>query len=212
MGSDRPTLVVRDGSIASEDIMTRHLYGLALLLLAGAVHAQVQGPGLTLPQTVERSFEVSPNIGLRGWVGGRPGLLASDGAIASSMVLADWHPLSNGFRLSGGLAYGSLRLDPASPADLVSRASSSSVPGIDAKSWLRGSPYVGLGWGMGQTSRSGLYLSADLGIMYQRGSLAAWGCPGGIPAAPCSSDLRLEPSTEDQRLTPMMSFGVGLRF
>ena len=192
--------------------MTRYSYGFALLLLAGTVNAQVQGPGLTLPQTTERSFEVSPSIGLRGWVGGRPGLLASDGVIASSMVLADWHPLSNGFRVSGGLAYGSLRLDPVSSADLVSRASPLSASGLDPKSWLRGSPYLGLGWGMGQTSRSGLYLSADLGVMYQRGSLAAWGCPGGIPAAPCSGDLRLESSLDDQRLTPMMSLGVGLRF
>jgi hypothetical protein len=192
--------------------MTRYLHGFALLLLAGAVHAQVQGPGLTLPQTVERSFEVSPSIGLRGWVGGRPGLLASDGVIASSMVLADWHPLSSGFRVSGGLAYGSLRLDPVSTADIVGGSSSLSASTVDAKSWLRGSPYLGLGWGIGQTNRSGLYLSADLGVMYQRGSLSAWGCPGGIPAAPCSSDLRLESSLDDQRFTPMMSFGVGLRF
>ena len=195
--------------------MTRHLCGLALLLMAGSACAQIQGPGLTLPQpTGERSYELSPSIGLRGWVGGRPGLLASDGVVASSVVLADWHPLSNGFRLSGGVAYGSLRLDPLNSSDLVGRASAMSASGLDGKSWLlRGNPYVGLGWGIGQASRSGLYLSADLGVMYQRSSLAAWGCPGGIPAAPCSSDPRmLEAAADEPRLAPMMSLGVGLRF
>jgi hypothetical protein len=49
--------------------------------------------------------------------------------------------------------------------------------------------------------------------MYQRGDLAAWGCPGGIPAAPCSSELRsADSTTDDAWLAPMMSFGVGLRF
>ena len=72
---------------------------------------------------------------------------------------------------------------------------------------------MGLGWGIGTPSRSGLYLTADLGVMYQRGNLAAWGCPGGIPAAPCSSELRAaDIAADDARLAPVMSFGVGVRF
>lgn len=194
--------------------------GLALMLTTGSALAQLQGPGLSVPLDMEHAVELSPDIGLRGWIGGRPGLLASDGLVASSMVLADWHPLANGFRLSGGVAYGSLRLEPLATSGLGSerylRDLGSSAAGLDPRSWLaRGNPYLGLGWGQGIGSRSRLYVSADLGVMYQRGGLSTWGCPAGIPTALCGPDARAldAPSGLDEaRFAPMMSFGVGLRF
>jgi hypothetical protein len=194
--------------------------GLALMLTTGSALAQLQGPGLRVPLDTEHAVELSPGIGLRGWIGGRPGLLASDGLVASSMVLADWHPLSNGFRLSGGLAYGSLRLEPLATSGFGSerylRDPGFNAAGLDPRSWLaRGNPYLGMGWGLGAGSRSGLYFSADLGVMYQRSSLSTWGCPAGIPTALCGPDVRAldAPSGLDEaRFAPMMSLGVGLRF
>jgi hypothetical protein len=192
----------------------------AAVLFATPAAAQLQGPGLTIPPLAnERSLDLSPSIGLRGWVGGRHGLLASDGLVASSMVLADWYPLAGGFRFSGGLTYGTAHLDaPAalgwrSPA--VHADGSPAAYGADGRSWLtRGSPYVGLGWGLGATRGAGLYLSADLGLMYQRSSLATWGCPGGLPTATCAAEVRADGlgAADEGRLAPVMSFGVGLRF
>ena len=82
--------------------MTRvHMCGLALLLVGGIAHAQLQGPGLTLPLSDERSLELSPSIGLRGWVGGRAGLLASEGGATRLgdgyllLALAESQPLTN---------------------------------------------------------------------------------------------------------------------
>ncbi len=192
-----------------------------LMLVAAPAAAQLQGPGLTIPAlSDERTVELSPSIGLRGWVGGRPGLLASDGLVASSMVLADWYPLSSGFRVSGGLAYGATRVDSATMAGLRAEAiASDALPSgfaADPRSWLmRGNPYVGLGWGLGATKRGGLYLSADLGVMYQRNSLATWGCPGGLPTASCAADVRAldgASAADEARFAPVMSLGVGLRF
>ena len=187
-----------------------------LLMMAGPAWAQLQGPGLTLPAPGVERLELTPSIGLRGWVGGRPGLLASDGVVASSMVLADWYPLASGFRVSGGLAYGSIRLDPSmSPYTETLMRSVSSAPDLDPRSWLaHGNPYLGVGWGLGPTSRSGLYLSADLGVMYQR-NFATWGCPAGVAAGPCAADARaLETAgyADESRFAPMMSLGIGLRF
>lgn len=204
--------------------MRWQIVGAAWMLIAATAAAQVQGPGLSLPPLgADRAVELTPSIGLRGWVGGRPGLLASDGVVASSMVLADWYPLASGFRVTGGLAYGSMRADvpgAASPAlDRLLRGmgdyGSASVA-LDARiSPAHGNPYLGVGWGLGTAARSGLYLTADLGVMYQRGSLATWGCPGGVAAGPCGMDARAldaAGAADEARFEPMMSLGVGLRF
>ena len=199
----------------------RWIAGAALMLAAGTAGAQLQGPGLTLPpRGAEHSLDLTPGIGLRGWVGGRPGLLASDGIVASSMVLADWYPLASGFRVTGGLAYGSTRLEGPVPLgrgiDSVLKSPGSGDVALDPRSWLsRGSPYLGVGWELGSSPGSRLYMSADLGVMYQRGSLATWGCPGGVAVGLCGVDTRaLEAAgyADETRFAPMMSLGVGLRF
>jgi hypothetical protein len=188
---------------------------IALLAMCGTADAQLNGPGLTLSIPGYGAVtELGPSVGLRGWVGGRSGLLASDGLQASSMVLADWRPLASGFRVSGGLAYGPLW--SAGTWQGLDRALGdpwSTSSGIDPRSWVaRANPYVGLGWGIGASGRSGPYLSADLGLMYYRNSLATWGCPAGMPSATCTPDLRADIAADEARLSPVMSLGVGLRF
>jgi hypothetical protein len=153
----------------SEATMKWRIVGVSLMLAAGSAAAQVQGPGLTLPSFAVETVELTPSIGLRAWVGGRPGLLASDGVVASSMVLADWYPLSSGFRVTGGLAYGSTRVDstglmmPTTTGGLGGYASFA-APGtaLDIRSSLaQGNPYLGVGWGLGKNAASRLYLTAE---------------------------------------------------
>jgi hypothetical protein len=191
---------------------------IALLAVCGGANAQVEGPGLTLSiPGAGLTTDLGPSVGLRGWAGGRSGLLASDGLQASSMILADWRPLESGFRVSGGLAYGPLWSSEAGQQyDRSLGDPWSASNGIDPRRWVaQANPYVGLGWGLGTNGRKGPYLSADLGLVYYRNSLATWGCPAGIPSPACTPDLRAgdsAASTDQSRLTPVMSLGVGLRF
>ena len=200
----------------------KRMHAVGLMVALAAAHgaaAQLSGPGLTLPATAgpEITFDLSPSIGLRGWVGGRQGLRASDGLQASSMVLADWRPLAGGFRFSGGLAYGPLWSATSMPGLALDRSVGDpwdANAGVDTRSWFaRGNPYLGLGWGLG-SGRKGPYLSADLGLMYQRGGLSTWGCPAGMPSTACAPDLRAADhgAADEVRITPVMSLGVGLRF
>jgi hypothetical protein len=193
------------------------MLGLVLVGLATSAAAQLQGPGLTLPQAAETGVGLTPSIGLRGWLGGRPGTLGSDGLVSSSVLVADWYPLAKGFRLSGGLAYGSFRFDPALSASSYSaalRESAGSV-GFAPRTWLtHGNPYVGVGWASFPSARGGLYLTADVGLLYQRGNFATWGCPGGIASGVCSEARAFEglSAFDEARIAPLMSLGVGLRF
>ena len=195
------------------------MVAMAVLVFAGeAALAQLRVPSRMVPTfgSQELVVDISPSIGLRGWVGGRPGMLASDGLQASSMVLADWYPLSNGLRVSGGFALGAARWDALNTSPLSASPLSREMSGagsVDPRSWLtRGNPYLGLGWELGMPSKSGLYMSADVGIMYQRSSLAAWGCPSGLPIGVCGPEARAGAMADEARLAPMMSLGVGLRF
>ena len=53
------------------------------------------------------------------------------------------------------------------------------------------------------------------GTTVDYGSLATWGCPGGVAAGPCGIDARALDAaglSDEARFAPMMSLGVGLRF
>jgi len=142
----------------------------------------------------------------------------------TGFLLADWHPGGSRFRLSGGLAYNHQR------TDITGRPSGSTI-GIgssypltsfgsfdDRLRYAKPSPYLGLGWGIAPSRKSGLYFSADLGVMYQRPSTSFIGSCNALTPGACglSPDLRDESeyrnSAEDFRFYPVISFGVGLRF
>lgn len=164
--------------------------------------------------------DVEPGFGLRAGVDVR-GPRAFDSyslgslqpSVESGLLLADWRPLASGFRLTGGLAYNNPGLESFGVAarSAWAPALDSAVAGSTLRSPLgRTSPYLGLGWGVAPTVRSGLYFSADVGLMYQRNAVGP--CSVAMPPMLCmqlQNDLALD---DDPRLAPVLTLGVGLRF
>jgi TonB dependent receptor len=220
----------------------RKIIGSLLVLLVaagltGSASAQGVGGGLRL-DTPGIGLELEPLVterfGIRGLVTG--GSLLNDwdesgtrydgkSRFGTGFLLADWHPYATGFRLSGGLAYsnqrfvGATRLGAGTININGAHYSSAQVGSLDGRVTLsRVSPYLGVGWGLTPRARSGLYFSADLGVMYQRPSVMLMShCGPALPASLCAHDLRAEEAEflhgEDHlRLYPVISVGFGLRF
>lgn len=146
----------------------------------------------------------------------------------SLMLLADAHPYSNGFRLSGGLLVNFNRLiaDGRPVADTVEindvTYPASSVQSAGGEVTFRWpSPYFGIGWGASPTGSPGVFFSFDLGVAYQRADIGLdVRCGATLPAAECArlqSDVRAQEAAfrndlVDYRLYPILTFGVGYQF
>jgi hypothetical protein len=197
-----------------EGVMSASRQWLAAVLGACVLgSAMGQGTGLRA--------DTAPAFGLRGGLDSRASRSSTDvfpqslsGSADAAVVLADWHPLASGFRLTGGLAYNNVRFETLNYSSRSFLLVPADVPVVNTSSvrslWARSNPYVGLGWGIAPTPRSGLYMSADVGLMYQRASTA--GCSLALPPMLCAqlqNDVRFD---EDSRVAPVLSLGVGLRF
>lgn len=188
---------------------------------------RADGPGIGL----EVSSGVLEAFGSRTWIATARGDVEESGIryddslrYGTGFLLADWHPGGTRFRLSGGLAYNHQRLDvsgrPGGSTISVGRGYPSTAFGTfdERLRYARPSPYLGVGWGFSPSRKSGLYFSADLGVMYQRPSTSFIGSCTALTPGACglSPDLHEEGdyrnAGEDFRFLPVITFGVGLRF
>ncbi len=199
--------------------------------VGGGIRLGTPGIGLELESLVTDRF------GIRGLINGGSisydfdeSGIRYDGRLrfGTGFLLADWHPYAGGFRLSGGLAYNNQRFSgsarPGGGTVNINGTSYSSaqVGSLDGRvTFSKASPYIGVGWGLSPRSRSRLYFSADLGVMYQRPSATLIGtCGSALPASTCSqlqSDIRAEETefrdaADDYRFYPVISVGFGVRF
>jgi hypothetical protein len=81
----------------------------------------------------------------------------------------------------------------------------------------KATPYLGVGWGLTPRAGSRLYVSADLGVMYQRPSaMLTAACGAALSAGLCtqlhSEEMEFREAADDLRLYPVISVGFGLRF
>lgn len=204
-------------------------------MLAGGGVASAQGLGnglrVATPGTgLEVESLVTDRFGVRGLLNGWPMSYGYDEAVGrygTGFLLADWHPYTSGFRLSGGLAYNQHISGATRPVSGTTNItgpnySASQIGLLDGRStFSKASPYVGVGWGLSPRAGSRLYFSADLGVLYQRPSASLIGhCGPALPASVCmqlQNDIRADDhefrdASDDFRFYPVISVGFGLRF
>jgi hypothetical protein len=136
-------------------------------------------------------------------------------------LLADWFPLSNGFRITGGVTTNQYRLDMlASGAGGTLTIGSttyttSAADGLQvAVKFPSTSPYLGLGWG--HRVSSGFRFSADVGAMVGRATLSTT-VTGPLAQRVSQADLDAElasfrNSVARVRAVPQVSLGLGYSF
>lgn len=143
-------------------------------------------------------------------------------------LLADYHPFSNGWRLTAG-AYGPKhklsgtgRFSGAGEVTINDTVyTNADLNGLDvAAKWDGVRPYLGLGYdSMPTGSKGGMFFSADLGVIFAGSpdvSLTA-NCINPGLCASLASDVeaerrKIEDDLDDAKYLPVLQVGVGYRF
>ncbi len=220
--------------------------GLTLLTLAGqparaetalSVTAGSLGGGLELTQSFSPYLD-----GRLGFHGGnltqRRRLVAdiqydATAKARTGTALLDWHPVANGFRLSGGLVYNGSQVDGESliPDSGVYRIGNVNLPAAQIGR-LSGkvdfntlAPYLGLGWGGPLASNRRVSFTFDLGAFYQGEPKVTLTpvLPSGSPLnnpigrallaiAVAEEERRAEADLSSYKYYPVVSVGLAYRF
>lgn len=211
----------------------KHLLILTLLLTwVGSAFGQI-GFGLqagTLGPGVTAGMRISPKLSLRAGFNYLP-LSHSDetdefdiaiaydaeATISSASVLADFHPFSNGFRLTGGvflnMTEGNATVLPTEPYEL-NENKTFTVERVGSLSATLGyqssvAPYAGIG--IGRVIKRGLGLHLDLGVLYT-GSPKIEMSGDGLIAPTALQAERLQEGVKSFQFYPVFSIGLGFGF
>lgn len=141
----------------------------------------------------------------------------AEATLNSASILADFHPFSGGFRLSGGvylnMTEGNATVLPTEPYELnenktftVDRVGSLSAT-LGYKSSV--APYAGFGFG--RVIRQGLGLNIDFGVLYT-GSPKIEMSGDGLIAPTALQAERLEEGVKSFQFYPVFSIGLGFGF
>lgn len=148
-------------------------------------------------------------------------------------VLADWHPLNNGFRVSGGLYLNgnkaTLNAKPAAGSTITMNGTTYSMD-ADGVNSANGevkfdsiAPYIGLGWGNAISKDSNWGVVADLGLMYQNSPKVSLDVQCGanisgtatcdqIQADAAAARAQLSSNIDSYKWYPVLSVGLSYRF
>lgn len=143
-------------------------------------------------------------------------------------ILADYHPWSSGFRLTGGV-YGPQHKLNASARSNVSGFyefngniySTSDVNGVNLETkWGGVRPYLGFGYdGFNKVNKSGFFFNTDVGVIFSGSPTVSLNgnCTNSAVCSQFNSDLAAEKAKVESDLSkvkylPVIQVGVGYRF
>ncbi|MEE9492053.1 MAG: hypothetical protein V3W04_01560 [Gammaproteobacteria bacterium] len=148
----------------------------------------------------------------------------ADVELKTFSAMLDWHPMANGFRLTGGLFYngneGSIESTSVGSVDI---GGTTFILGPNDK--LSGdvdfntlAPYLGIGYGQAFGHAGRLSFSVDLGVLFQGSpnvSLNAEGPLSGLPgiqAAVDQEEKNIQDDVDNFEYYPVVSLGVSYRY
>ena len=185
----------------------------------------------TLGLGVEAVFPVSDGIDARLGInshkrnfsksiasGGATVNYSGDLQLESFQALADWHPWSSSFRVSGGLLYNNNELVMRSTSGTFNIAG---VPvalaageAINATvDFNKVAPYLGVGWGRA-AENTGLSFTSDIGVVFQgspKGTVTT-NIAAATAADVAAENASLNDSLKSFRFYPVISVGIGYTF
>ncbi|MHB8622417.1 MAG: hypothetical protein ACYC9J_05080 [Sulfuricaulis sp.] len=206
---------------------------LSVLTLSAFADTTVNGKLSTLGYGLEAAFPMTPSVD------GRLGIntlnyslnktstsnglntnYSGDLKLNSLEALADWHPFTGSFRLSGGLVYNKNKLAMTAQAaggtvniggvPYAIGAGESVNATIDFK---KAAPYLGIGWGR-TPKNTGLSFTSDLGILFQGSpeTNVSTNIPGVAAANINKANSDLNDAIKKFKYYPVISIGVGYTF
>ena len=202
-------------------------------LSGGAIGAKVGTLGLGAEYTMKYNDKIDARFGINGYnydsSGTKSGIDYNiDLELQTITAIADYHPYSSGFRISGGLVLNNNKLDfkgkPTGTSYNINGTiyNTGQVGSLDGEVDFNNiAPYIGIGYS-NATKSQGWSFTADIGAMYQGSPNANLSvtCGAGLPAAQCTA-LRADVSAEQTQLQndldgydwyPVVSVGVVYKF
>lgn len=206
------------------------IFSAALSSAAYAGSASIGARVSTLGVGAELENTVTESIGVRAGVNYLPinDYSVTEGGIRYSFdidlksipVVIDWHPLKNGFRLSGGAIYNGNEITAtATPALGTSITiggttyTAASVGNIKAEiDYDKIAPYASLGWdtSFGKSGRFGLVV--EVGAFYQGTPDITYSTSGPVSLVDIEKEKKELEDALDQSFYPVVALGFSYRF
>jgi hypothetical protein len=140
--------------------------------------------------------------------------------LGSFEALADWHPFTGSFRISGGLVYNNNNLkmtaQPSGGAVSIGGTPYSAGAGQSVNATIdfnKVAPYFGIGWGR-TPKNSGLSFTSDIGVLFQGSPKAnvTTNIPGVAAADINKANSDLNSAVNSFKIYPVISIGIGYTF
>ena len=127
----------------------------------------------------------------------------------SAQIVGDWYPLSDGFRVSGGVVFNNNKITVSGKGDVG--ATTNTTVNVEAKMSDGVAPYLGIGYGVKPKMDKGLGFNFDLGVMFQNPK-ATLTAPAASASDVATQQQKVQDAIDKLKVFPVLSFGISYSF
>ncbi len=130
----------------------------------------------------------------------------------SLQLLADWYPLGEGFRVTGGVVFNNNKITVQGTGRVDNNAATSTID-AEVKMSDSASAFLGLGYGMKPKADRGLGFNLDFGVMFQNPKATLNASGGGVTAAQIAAEQRqMQEAVDNLKVMPVLALGISYSF